>query len=66
VHRAYYEPLNAFLERRGPRPFRIEIPFTQNHWEARWVAPTRPLARVGRRLGDLIAGAPSKPGSGDE
>jgi hypothetical protein len=29
-------------------------------------APTRPLARVGRRIGDLIAGAPSKPGSREE
>jgi hypothetical protein len=33
--------------------------------EARF-APTRPLARAGRRIGDLIAGAPSKPGSRDE
>jgi hypothetical protein len=29
-------------------------------------APNRPLARAGRRLGDLIAGAPSKPGSREE
>ena len=26
-------------------PFRVEIPFTANHWEARWVAPAVPLAR---------------------
>jgi hypothetical protein len=54
VHRAYYQPLNAFLERQGPRPFRVEIPFTQNHWEARWVAPNRPLARGWLRQLDTV------------
>ena len=29
-------------------PFRVEIPFTDNHWEARWVAPVAPArARLG-------------------
>ena len=42
--RAYHEPLLRFLHsRRGA--FRVEIPFTENHWEARHVAAEIPLAR---------------------
>ena len=37
--------------RRGP--FRIEIPFTANHWEARCVAPHVPLARGWERQLDI-------------
>ena len=47
VQAAYHGPLLRFLEtRRGT--FRVEIPPTQNHWEARHVAGARdgfPLAR---------------------
>jgi len=44
THASYYQPLLGFLEsQRGP--FRIEIPFTTNHWEAAEVAPHFPLAR---------------------
>jgi hypothetical protein len=44
VHAAYYRGLLGVLERR-PGPFRIEIPFTDNHWESARVAPYVPLAR---------------------
>lgn len=44
---AYAAGLNAFLdERRAVEgPFRIEIPFTDNHWESATVATHAPLAR---------------------
>jgi len=45
VHERYYAGLVGFLTTRGGGPFRLEIPFTDNHWEARWVAPRVPLAR---------------------
>jgi hypothetical protein len=45
---AYYQPLLRFLRTQpGGRDhaFRIEIPFTDSHWEAYRVAPAFPLAR---------------------
>jgi hypothetical protein len=45
VHESYYAGLLSFLGSQPGGPFRIEIPFTDNHWEARWVAPHAPLAR---------------------
>lgn len=47
VQQAYYAPLLAVLDRADPDGARgrVEIPFTKLHWEARWVAPTHPLAR---------------------
>ena len=45
---AYYRPLVRFLEAQPggrDRAFRIEIPFTNSHWEAYRVAPVFPLAR---------------------
>jgi hypothetical protein len=45
---AYYQPLLHFLTAQPGgrhRAFRIEIPFTNSHWEADRVAPTIPLAR---------------------
>ena len=43
---AYYRPLLTFLDaHRGGGPFRVEIPFTANHWESARVAPHYPLAR---------------------
>ncbi len=44
VAAAYHAPLLHFLEGR-PGTFRVEIPFTENHWEAARVAPRVPLAR---------------------
>jgi hypothetical protein len=55
VEAAYHAPLLARLqaerERRGP--FRLEIPFTRNHWEARHVALRVPLARGWQRQLDV-------------
>jgi hypothetical protein len=46
VQAAYYKPLLTFLDdHRSAGPFRIEIPFTANHWESDRVAPHYPLAR---------------------
>jgi hypothetical protein len=45
VRSSYYEPLLSFLERSPGPPFRVEIPFTQAHWEAAEVARRFPLAR---------------------
>lgn len=45
---AYYRPLLRFLQAQPggrDRAFRIEIPFTDSHWEAYRVAPAVPLAR---------------------
>ena len=45
VHRAYHQPLIAELRRLGGPPGRLEVPPLRNHGEARWVAPSFPLAR---------------------
>lgn len=45
VRSSYYTPLLGFLDRAGGPPFRVEIPFTQAHWEAAEVARRFPLAR---------------------
>jgi hypothetical protein len=45
VEPSYYRPLLGFLARAGGPPFRIEIPFTEAHWEAAEVARRFPLAR---------------------
>ena len=46
VERSFYTPLIAELEQQtGGEPVRIEIPVTQNRWEAAYVAPEFPLAR---------------------
>jgi hypothetical protein len=52
VHKRYYAGLLGFLKTREGGPFRLEIPFTDNHWEARWVAPHVPLARGWERQVD--------------
>jgi hypothetical protein len=54
LQRAYYAPLLAFLDTRtGAGAFRVEIPFTANHWEARWVPPRFTLARGWERQLDV-------------
>jgi MFS family permease len=45
IHASYYKPLLGFLGRGHGDPFRVEIPFTANHWESARVAPHYPLAR---------------------
>jgi hypothetical protein len=61
----YHAPLIRFLQRR-PGTFRVEIPFTANHWEAAYVAPKIALARgwerqLDRRDDALFYGAPLNP-----
>jgi hypothetical protein len=54
VHAGFYAGLNGFLRtQRTQGPFRVEIPFTDNHWESRWVAPVAPLARGWERQLDV-------------
>jgi hypothetical protein len=50
---SYWSPLLAFLSRQGGEPFRVEIPFTQFHWEAYKVAPQFPIARGWERQLDI-------------
>ena len=49
----YYAPLVQFLRRQHGAPFRIEIPFTQFHWEAYVVATHFPIARGWERQLDV-------------
>src|SRR5579875_1458483 len=53
VSDAYYRPLLNFLARQGGPPFRVEIPFTEYHWEAYAVAPHFALARGWERQLDI-------------
>jgi hypothetical protein len=48
---AYYRGVAAFLERRPPT--RVEVPFTENHGEADFLAPHVPLARGWERQVDI-------------
>lgn len=53
---AYYRPLIRFLDTQpGARQhtFRIEVPFTEGHWEAYRLAPLFPLARGWERQLDI-------------
>ncbi|MFP5363841.1 MAG: hypothetical protein ACLGI5_14045 [Thermoleophilia bacterium] len=55
---SYHAPLLRFLDSRPAHGgFRVEIPFTENHWEARHVAPHVPLARGWERQLDRRHGA---------
>jgi len=67
----YYRPLIRFLEAQtgaAGHTFRVEVPFTQGHWEAYRLAPLFPLARGWERQLDiadnqLFYGAHLTPGS---
>lgn len=50
---SYYRPALRFLTRQPDAPFRVEIPFTRFHGEARYVAPYVPLARGWERQLDI-------------
>jgi len=53
---AYYQPLVGFLERQpgaAGHTFRVEVPFTQGHWESDYLAPLFPLARGWERQLDI-------------
>lgn len=53
VHAEYYTGLRAFLRAQTGPPFRIEVPFTRSHWETRYLAADRPLARGWERQLDI-------------
>jgi hypothetical protein len=42
---SYYEPLARWLRANGGENVRIEVPFTQSHWETAYLAPEFGLAR---------------------
>jgi hypothetical protein len=50
---AYYGPLERFLAGRPGPPFRIEVPFTREHWEAADLAPQFAIARGWERQLDI-------------
>jgi hypothetical protein len=49
VQERSYAGLVAFLERQEGPPFRVEVPFTDNHWESAWLGSRVPLARGWQR-----------------
>jgi hypothetical protein len=51
---AYFAPLTTALRRAHANLGRVEIPLTQGHWEAAWVAPSIPLARGWERQLDMV------------
>ncbi len=53
VQATYYSGLLRTLHAQSKPPFRVEIPFTRSHWETRYVAPHRPLARGWERQLDI-------------
>lgn len=53
----FYTGLLAVLRSENPNAGRLEIPFTRDHWEARWVAPHFPLARGWERQTDYAYNA---------
>jgi hypothetical protein len=50
---AYYEPLNDFLGRNVRPGERVEVVFTQSHWESAEVADRFPIARGWQRQLDI-------------
>jgi hypothetical protein len=56
----YYRPLIRFLNRQpgaAAHQWRVEVPFTQGHWEADRLAPRFPLARGWERQLDIADNA---------
>jgi hypothetical protein len=52
VHAAYYAPLLRYLDKQGGPPRRVEVAFTDNHWDATYVARRYALARGWERQFD--------------
>lgn len=50
---AYHRPLLDFVTSAAGPTGRIEIPFTEGHWEVAYVAPTVPIARGWERQVDM-------------
>jgi hypothetical protein len=53
VETAYYVPLERFLAAQDGPPFRIEVPFTREHWEVARLAPHFAIARGWERQLDV-------------
>jgi hypothetical protein len=53
VHASYYEGVLGFLTTRDGEPFRVEVPFTANHWEGYLVARRVHMARGWERQLDV-------------
>ncbi len=53
VRSSYHEPLLEFLRSRDDGPWRVEVLFTENHFEAAQVAPEFALARGWQRQLDV-------------
>ncbi|MEA2373207.1 MAG: hypothetical protein QOH12_3601 [Solirubrobacteraceae bacterium] len=54
---AYYAPLERFLAAAPGPPFRVEVPFTREHWEAAELAPHFAIARGWERQLDVADNA---------
>ena len=52
VDRAFHAPLIERIQQADPPRGRVEIPFTENHWEAFYVAAELPIARGWERQAD--------------
>ena len=50
---AYWKPLLSFLRGQSGAPFRVEVPFTQFHFEAYHLAPEFPIPRGWERQVDI-------------
>jgi len=55
--KSYYAGLLRFLATQDATNGRLEIPFTREHWEAAYVAPTFPIARGWERQLDVAYNA---------
>ncbi len=53
VRAAFYRPVKRFLARVGTGPARVEVPFSQAHWESAYLADSVPLARGWERQLDV-------------
>ncbi len=49
----YHEPVVEFVQRAGGPAGRVEIPFTDDHWEVAFVAASIPIARGWERQVDM-------------
>lgn len=56
-HWSYYSAMVQYVDDHDAPLGRVEIPFTRNHWEARFVAPHIPLARGWERQLDTTVNA---------
>lgn len=56
-HWSYYASMVRYVDSHDQPLGRVEIPFTRNHWEARFVAPHIPLARGWERQLDKTVNA---------